>query len=144
MRISDWSSDVCSSDLIPAWKAAPALAFGNTVVLKPANATPAIAHALAAIIHEAADGLQAPGGIFNLVLGQGGVGAAIADNPGLAGIRSPGSRAAGAEVGMPARVPTALVNLALGGKMLLDSLTDALSHCSPVPYHATEFHDLYA
>src|SRR3546814_8851238 len=86
MRISDWSSDVCSSDLIPAWKAAPALAFGNTVVLKPANATPAIAHALAAIIHEAADGLKAPGGIFNLVLGQGGVGAAIADHPGIAGI----------------------------------------------------------
>ena len=39
---------------IPAWKAAPALAFGNTVVLKPATPTTAIAHALAAIIQEAA------------------------------------------------------------------------------------------
>src|SRR3546814_1993502 len=98
MRISDWSSDVCSSDLIPAWKAAPALAFGNTVVLKPANATPAIAHALAAIIHEAADGLKAPGGIFNLVLGQGGVGAAIADHHDIAGISFTGSPAVGAKL----------------------------------------------
>ena len=47
--ITPWNFPIA----IPAWKAAPALAFGNTVVLKPANPTPAIAHALAAIIHEA-------------------------------------------------------------------------------------------
>jgi len=52
---------------IPAWKMAPALAFGNTVVLKPANPTPATAHALVAILHEAG----APAGIVNLVLGRG-------------------------------------------------------------------------
>src|SRR3546814_18307227 len=116
MRISDWSSDVCSSDLIPAWKAAPALAFGNTVVLKPANATPAIAHALAAIIHEAADGLKAPGGIFNLVLGQGGVGAAIADHPGIAGLSFPGSPAVGAQVGLAAMARHARVAMGRGGQ----------------------------
>src|SRR3546814_3682524 len=47
--ITPWNFPIA----IPAWKAAPALAFGNSVVIKPANATPAIAHALAAIIHEA-------------------------------------------------------------------------------------------
>src|SRR3546814_625671 len=125
MRISDWSSDVCSSDLIPAWKAAPALAFGNTVVLKPANATPAIAHALAAIIHEAADGLKAPGGIFNLVLGQGGVGAAIADHPGIAGISFTGSQAVGAKVGMAAMARQARVQMEMGGKNPLVVLADA-------------------
>src|SRR5919205_1237142 len=47
--ITPWNFPIA----IPAWKTAPALAFGNTVVLKPANPTPAIAHALASIIHEA-------------------------------------------------------------------------------------------
>ena len=46
--ITPWNFPIA----IPAWKSAPALAFGNTVVLKPANPTPAIAHALATIIHE--------------------------------------------------------------------------------------------
>lgn len=119
--ITPWNFPIA----IPAWKAAPALAFGNTVVIKPANATPAIAHALAAIIHEAADSLKAPGGIFNLVLGQGGVGAAIADHPGIAGISFTGSQAVGARVGMAAMARQARVQMEMGGKNPLVVLADA-------------------
>src|ERR1700684_223222 len=55
---------------IPAWKSAPALAFGNTVVIKPAGPTPATAAALADIIYEAG----APPGVFNMLLGRGIIG----------------------------------------------------------------------
>src|SRR5262249_4646580 len=79
---------------IPAWKAAPALAFGNPVVMKPATPTPAIAHALAAIIHEAG----APAGVFNLVIGEGGIGSAIVDHPEVDGISFTGSQGIGALV----------------------------------------------
>ncbi len=54
---------------IPAWKIAPALAYGNTVVLKPADLTPASAWAIADILQRA--GL--PAGVFNLVMGRGSV-----------------------------------------------------------------------
>src|SRR5262245_10555965 len=64
--ITPWNFPIA----IPAWKSAPALAFGNTVVMKPASVTPAMAHALAEIIHEAGF----PKGVFNLVLGSGTVG----------------------------------------------------------------------
>src|SRR3546814_15733194 len=57
--ITPWNFPIA----IPAWKAAPALAFGNTVVLKPANITPAIATALADIVAAAG----APAGVFTLV-----------------------------------------------------------------------------
>src|SRR3546814_11434723 len=70
--ITPWNFPIA----IPAWKAAPALAFGNTVVLKPANITPAIATALAEIVAEAG----APAGVFNLVLGRGDVGRALVDH----------------------------------------------------------------
>jgi aldehyde dehydrogenase (NAD+) len=119
--ITPWNFPIA----IPAWKAAPALAFGNSVVLKPANATPAIAHALAAIIHEAADSLKAPGGIFNLVLGQGGVGAAITDHPGIAGVSFTGSQAVGAKVGLAAMARQARVQMEMGGKNPLVVLADA-------------------
>jgi delta 1-pyrroline-5-carboxylate dehydrogenase len=68
--ITPWNFPIA----IPAWKIAPALAFGNTVVLKSANPTPAVAHALVSIIHEAG----APAGIVNMVLGRGLVGDALA------------------------------------------------------------------
>lgn len=115
--ITPWNFPIA----IPAWKTAPALAFGNTVVLKPANPTPAIAHALAAIIHEAG----APPGVFNMVLGQGGVGAAIADHPEIDGISFTGSQFVGAKVGEAAMRRQARVQLEMGGKNPLVVLEDA-------------------
>lgn len=115
--ITPWNFPIA----IPAWKAAPALAFGNTVVLKPAGLTPTIAHALATIIHESG----APKGVFNLVLGQGGVGAAIADHPEIDAVSFTGSQAVGAKVGMAAMTRQARVQLEMGGKNPLVILDDA-------------------
>ena len=61
--ITPWNFPIA----IPAWKSAPALCFGNTVVMKPSELTPAMAIALARIVHEAG----APAGVFNIVLGGG-------------------------------------------------------------------------
>src|SRR5690348_4963057 len=63
--ITPWNFPIA----IPAWKSAPALAFGNTVVMKPAGPTPAIAAALADVIFE----VGVPAGVFNMVFGRGGV-----------------------------------------------------------------------
>ena len=115
--ITPWNFPIA----IPAWKTAPALAFGNTVVLKPANPTPAIAHALATILHEAG----APPGVFNMVLGQGGVGAALVDHPQVDGISFTGSQAVGAKVGVAAMARQARVQLEMGGKNPLVVLADA-------------------
>jgi aldehyde dehydrogenase (NAD+) len=119
--ITPWNFPIA----IPAWKAAPALAFGNTVVLKPANPTPAIAHALASIIHEVAAALNAPAGIFNMVLGQGGVGSAIVEHPDVNGISFTGSQGVGAKVGIAAVTRQARVQLEMGGKNPLVVLDDA-------------------
>jgi aldehyde dehydrogenase (NAD+) len=115
--ITPWNFPIA----IPAWKSAPALAFGNTVVMKPAGPTPATAHALAAIIHEAG----APGGVFNLVLGRGQVGDAIAKHPGVDGISFTGSQTVGAKVGAAAMARQARVQLEMGGKNPLVVLDDA-------------------
>ena len=62
---------------IPAWKVAPALAYGNAVVFKPAELVPATAHAMAEIIVNAG----VPDGVFNLVMGTGAeVGATIVNH----------------------------------------------------------------
>jgi aldehyde dehydrogenase (NAD+) len=68
---------------IPAWKLAPALAYGNTVVLKPADLVPACAWAIADILQRAG----APAGVFNLVMGRGTVvGEALLDSPDVAAV----------------------------------------------------------
>jgi aldehyde dehydrogenase (NAD+) len=115
--ITPWNFPIA----IPAWKAAPALAFGNTIVLKPASPTPAIAHALAAIVHECG----APPGIFNLVLGEGGVGSAIVAHPEIDGISFTGSQSVGARVAEGAVGRQARVQLEMGGKNPLVVLADA-------------------
>ena len=115
--ITPWNFPIA----IPAWKAAPALAFGNTVVIKPANVTPAVASALADIIQECG----APPGVFNLVLGQGGVGQAIVDHPHVDAISFTGSQGVGAKVGMAAITRQARVQLEMGGKNPLVVLADA-------------------
>ena len=95
-----------------AWKIAPALAGGNTVVLKPAEFTPLTAMAFAEIVHEA--GL--PPGVVNLVNGHGETGAAIVDHPDVDKIAFTGST----EVGRIIRKATAgsgkKLSLELGGK----------------------------
>lgn len=115
--ITPWNFPIA----IPAWKAAPALAFGNTVVMKPASPTPAVAHALAAIIHE----VGAPAGVFNLILGEGRVGQAIADHPDVVGVSFTGSQSVGARVAEAAVRRQARVQLEMGGKNPLVVLDDA-------------------
>lgn len=115
--ITPWNFPIA----IPAWKAAPALAFGNTVVMKPAGPTPATASALADILMEA--GL--PAGVFNLVIGRGGVGQAIVDHPDVDGLSFTGSQGVGAGVAMGAARRQARVQLEMGGKNPLVILDDA-------------------
>ena len=115
--ITPWNFPIA----IPAWKCAPALAFGNTVVLKPATPTPAIAHALAQILSEAG----APAGVFNLVIGEGDVGRAIVGHEGIDGISFTGSQAVGATVAEGAVKRQARVQLEMGGKNPLVVLDDA-------------------
>src|SRR5690606_16872604 len=115
--ITPWNFPIA----IPAWKAAPALAFGNTVVLKPAGPTPAIAWVLAELLREAG----APAGVFNLVLGRGRVGQAIVDHPGVDGVSFTGSQGVGAGVAAGAAARQARVQLEMGGKNPLVVLDDA-------------------
>ena len=116
--ITPWNFPIA----IPAWKAAPALAFGNTVVLKPATLTPAIAFALAQIIEEAG----APPGVFNLVMGEGEVGGAIVNHPDVDGISFTGSQGVGALVAAGAIKRQARLQLEMGGKNPLVVLDDAV------------------
>jgi aldehyde dehydrogenase (NAD+) len=98
--------------LMLAWKIAPALAGGNTLVLKPAEFTPLSAMAFAEIAHEAG----IPKGVINIVNGQGETGAAIVDHPDVDKIAFTGST----EVGRIIRKATAgsgkKLSLELGGK----------------------------
>jgi aldehyde dehydrogenase (NAD+) len=98
--------------LMLAWKIAPALAAGNTVVLKPAEYTPLTALAFAAICVEA--GL--PAGVVNIVTGDGATGAAVVAHPGVDKIAFTGST----DVGRAIRKATAgtgkKLSLELGGK----------------------------
>lgn len=89
--ITPWNYPIA----IPAWKIAPALAYGNTVVFKPAELVPASAYRLTEIIHQAG----VPADAFNLVLGEGGVvGEALISSPDLHGISFTGSVETGAHV----------------------------------------------
>jgi len=107
---------------IPAWKIAPALAFGNAVVFKPAELVPAAAWALTDII--ARSGI--PKGLFNLVMGSGSrVGAAILDHPGIDAISFTGSVEVGRTVAVHGAQRFAKVQCELGGKNPLIVLDDA-------------------
>ncbi|WP_454766983.1 aldehyde dehydrogenase family protein [Cupriavidus campinensis] len=107
---------------IPAWKIAPALAFGNAVVFKPAELVPGCAWALAEIISRA--GL--PAGVFNLVMGRGSqVGQAMLDDRRIDAISFTGSVATGARVAQAAAQRLAKVQLEMGGKNPMVVLNDA-------------------
>lgn len=107
---------------IPAWKIAPALAFGNCVVFKPAELVPGSAWALGEIL--ARCGL--PAGAFNLVMGRGSiVGEALVTDPRVDAITFTGSVSTGRHVLQQAAARGARVQLEMGGKNPLVVLGDA-------------------
>jgi alpha-ketoglutaric semialdehyde dehydrogenase len=115
--ISPWNFPIA----IPAWKTAPALAFGNTVVLKPASLTPATTAAMAQILVDAG----VPKGVFNLVFGGAKAGNVLVQDARVAGISFTGSQAIGAGIGKLTMERQARVQLEMGGKNPLVVLDDA-------------------
>lgn len=98
--------------LMAAWKIAPALACGNTVVLKPAETTSVTAMHLAEIFQEA--GL--PDGVVNIVTGAGGTGNALVEHPGIDKIAFTGSTAVGKRIATSVASSGKRLTLELGGK----------------------------
>jgi acyl-CoA reductase-like NAD-dependent aldehyde dehydrogenase len=98
--------------MIAAWKLAPALVTGNTVVLKPAEQTPLSTLRLAELCMEAG----VPAGVINVVTGGPEVGQAIVRHPQVAKISFTGSTEVGREIGSEAGRRLARVSLELGGK----------------------------
>jgi aldehyde dehydrogenase (NAD+) len=107
---------------IPSWKIAPALAFGNCVVFKPADLVPGSAWALADIIVRAG----VPSGVFNLVMGRGSiVGEAIVSDPGIDALSFTGSVPTGRGILESGARRALKVQLEMGGKNPLVVLADA-------------------
>jgi aldehyde dehydrogenase (NAD+) len=107
---------------IPMWKAAPALAFGNVVVLKPSELAP---HS-AVLLAETAEKAGIPKGVFNVVLGAGpGVGKALVDSPEVRGVSFTGSAKVGAEVAMAAARRNIRYQTEMGGKNVAIVMPDA-------------------
>ncbi len=98
--------------LMAAWKIAPALATGNTVVLKPAETTPLTALKLAEIFHDA--GL--PAGVVNIVTGYGDTGAALVDHRDVDKIAFTGSTGVGKRIQKAIAGTDKKLTLELGGK----------------------------
>lgn len=98
---------------IPAWKVAAALAFGNTVILKPAELTPGCAHVLAQILDEAG----CPAGAFNLVMGKGSlIGQAMVEHHNVDAISFTGSEMVGQGLLRDCAQTRKKVQLEMGGK----------------------------
>ena len=116
--ITPWNFPIA----IPAWKIAPALAWGNCVVFKPAELVPGSAWALAEIIGRS--GL--PEGVFNLVCGPGReVGQALLEDPRVAAVSFTGSNATGRRVIEACSSRGARAQVEMGGKNPLVILDDA-------------------
>jgi aldehyde dehydrogenase (NAD+) len=98
--------------LMAAWKIAPALACGNTVVLKPAETTPLTALALAQIIEEA----DLPPGVVNVITGDGTTGAALVEHPDVDKIAFTGSTDVGKIIARRLAGSDKRLTLELGGK----------------------------
>jgi aldehyde dehydrogenase (NAD+) len=98
--------------LMAAWKIAPALACGNTVVLKPAETTSITAMRLAQIFQEA--GL--PDGVVNIVTGAGETGAAVVNHPGIDKLAFTGSTEVGKRIAQAVAGTKKKLTLELGGK----------------------------
>ena len=116
--ITPWNFPIA----IPAWKIAPALAYGNTVVMKPAELVPGCAWALADILARA--GL--PAGVFNLVMGKGSiVGDTFVTSADVAALSFTGSVETGRTIATRAAARMAKLQLEMGGKNPLIALDDA-------------------
>ncbi|WP_027475268.1 aldehyde dehydrogenase family protein [Curvibacter gracilis] len=116
--ITPWNFPIA----IPAWKIAPALAFGNCVVLKPADLVPGSAWALAEIISRSG----IPAGVFNLVMGRGSViGDALVKHPGIAAVSFTGSVGVGRRIAEACVQGHKKVQLEMGGKNPQVILDDA-------------------
>jgi aldehyde dehydrogenase (NAD+) len=116
--ITPWNFPIA----IPAWKIAPALAYGNCVVMKPADLVPGCAWALAEIISRSG----IPAGVFNLVMGRGSViGDPLVNHPGVDAISFTGSQGVGARIAQQCAVNLKKVQLEMGGKNPQVILDDA-------------------
>jgi aldehyde dehydrogenase (NAD+) len=116
--ITPWNFPIA----IPAWKIAPALAYGNTVVFKPADLVPGCAWAIAEILAKAG----IPPGVFNLVMGRGSVvGEALVNSPDVNALSFTGSVSTGRAIAQKAVARMAKLQLEMGGKNPLVVLDDA-------------------
>ena len=116
--ITPWNFPIA----IPAWKIAPALAYGNCVVMKPADLVPGCAWALAEIISRSG----IPAGVFNLVMGRGSViGDALVNHPGIDAISFTGSQGVGARIAEACATGLKKFQLEMGGKNPQVVLDDA-------------------
>ncbi len=116
--ITPWNFPIA----IPAWKAAPALAYGNCVILKPAELTPGCAWEIANILKQSG----CPDGVFNLVMGSGRtVGARMVAHPGIDAISFTGSVATGRQIAVQCAENGKKVQLEMGGKNPMVVLDDA-------------------
>ncbi len=116
--ITPWNFPIA----IPAWKVAPALAYGNCVVLKPADLVPGCAWALAEIISRSG----IPAGVFNLVMGRGSViGDPLVNHPGIDAISFTGSQTVGGRIAQQCAVNLKKFQLEMGGKNPQVILDDA-------------------
>lgn len=106
---------------IPAWKIAPALVFGNTVVWKPASTVPLLAMRLAQALVQA--GL--PAGVLNLVIGPGALGDRIVNHPDLDGLTFTGSTQVGRKLSATAAEAGVPIQAEMGGKNASVVLEDA-------------------
>lgn len=98
--------------LMLAWKIAPALAAGNTVVLKPAETTPLTALLFAEILQQA----DLPAGVVNIVTGAGSTGSALVNHPDVNKVAFTGSTAVGREIARSTAGTSKKLTLELGGK----------------------------
>ncbi|SUA55264.1 Aldehyde dehydrogenase, thermostable [Oligella ureolytica] len=116
--ITPWNFPIA----IPAWKIAPALAYGNCVVFKPSEEVPALAYELVRILEQAG----VPKGVVNLVVGTGSeVGQALVENEHIQAISFTGSRAVGQHIAEQCVKLGKKFQLEMGGKNPLVVLDDA-------------------
>lgn len=116
--VSPWNFPMATA----VWKIAPALAFGNAVVWKPANLVPASAVAFAQIIAKQ----DVPAGLFNLVMGPGGsIGQHLAESPRVDAISFTGSVPVGQQIAAACVANFTKVQLEMGSKNALAVMDDA-------------------